>query len=158
MKSYREITADIEEYLGRRLTYEEEDYAYIMHITSGWGFLTGIEASTYSTWNRAKYLEGVDGISAVNSNPSGDGSPAAGDYRYIIKAGNPIQYQCIREAEANKYMGLLLVPDRAGKENCCVQFVGRKNKRIWITMQQAELIILDMVRGSSFAAAVDKNI
>lgn len=164
MKSYREITGDLEEYLGRRLTDDEQDYCFIMQLCGSWGFSKGVEADTYLSQQdiagctTGTLLEGLDAVRSQYSSATGTRSPAAGDYRYMLKTGNPIQWQRIREAAANQIVGIFLVPERTGKDICCAQFVGRVNKRIWINIQQAESIALDMVRGMSFASAVDKNL
>ena len=157
MKRYSEILRDLEEMLGRKLTSYERDHCYITQITGGWGFTPLLAESGYRTWRQAKRLEGINGsyaqcIDRVSHKPTNKG-----DRRYIAKVGNPINWQLISEAEANRHVGILLVPERKDPNGriCCAQFVGRKILRIWMDTESAQRVVLGTIRGQSLLNAVE---
>ena len=157
MKRYSEILRDLEEMLGRKLTNDEIDHCYITQITGGWGFAPLLAETGYRTWRQAKRLEGINGsysecVDRISHKPT-----SKGDRRYIAKAGNPVSWQLISEAEANRCVGILLVPERKdpGGRICCAQFVGRKILRVWMDPESAHRVVLGNIRGMSLLNAVE---
>lgn len=154
MRMLSEMIDDCQSALGRGLSEEEKDYLFICQITGSWGWQG--ERNDLSSYSRDDD-HSIHGI-RHHSTMSGNREPEVGNYRYIAKVGNPIDWQRIREHDASKYIGILLRPEKAAAEICCAQFSGRQIYRVPMSIEQAERALHAMVAGKSLLNAVEMSL
>lgn len=151
MKQFTEIIQDLSEALGRPLTEDELDYAYILKLTGAYGFFD-------FTINGDNLQNGIHQIQTENTHSHPERDHDNGDKRYLARPGNTIDWQAINEKNCNMYTGIILCPEKSGERLCAAQFTRRGIKRIWITIEQAENCIRQMAAGISLLNAVENVI